>query len=382
MARIFLSHSSKDNAAAIALRDWIIAGGWDDHPFLDLDPERGIAAGERWERTLHEAADRCEAVLFLVSRDWLKSDWCVKEFNLAQKLNKCLFGVLIDDLPLSDLPASLTTAWQVVNLASGNDHILFRTDLPDLSKEEHVTFSRSGLTRLKAGLDKAGLDPRFFAWPPENDPDRPPYPGLRPVEAEDAGIFFGREAPTVVALDRLRGLREAAPPRLLVILGASGAGKSFLRAGLLPRLERDDANFLPLPIIRPETAVITGKSGLISSLQEALKDHGLALNRADIANSVDAGATELLPLLDRLAEKARAPDISGGARPAPPSLVLSIDQAEELFLAEGAGEAQSFLALVKDLVLAGVPNLMVLFTIRSDSYERLQTAKAQQVSSN
>jgi hypothetical protein len=212
LARIFLSHSSKDNAAAIALSDWIIAGGWDEHPFLDLDPERGIAAGERWERALYEAADRCEVVLFLVSRDWLKSDWCLKEFNLAQKLNKQLFGIVIDDLPLSKLPTTLTTTRQVINLASGHDHILLRADLPDLSKEEHVTFSRSGLARLKAGLDKAGLDPRFFAWPQENEPDRAPYPGLRPLEAGDAGIFFGREAPTIIALDRLRGLREAAPP--------------------------------------------------------------------------------------------------------------------------------------------------------------------------
>ena len=214
MARIFLSHSSKNNAAAIALRDWIVAGGWDEHPFLDLDPERGIAAGERWERALHQEAERCEVVLFLVSREWLKSDWCLKEFNLAQKLNKRLFDVLIDDLPLADLPTTLTTIWQIVNLASGNDHKLYRANLPDLSKEEHVTFSRSGLARLKAGLDKAGLDPRFFAWPPESETDRSPYPGLRPLEAEDAGIFFGREAPTVVALDRLRGLREVAPPRL------------------------------------------------------------------------------------------------------------------------------------------------------------------------
>ena len=54
-----------------------------------------------------------------------------------------------------------------------------------------------------------------------------------------------------------------APPRLLVILGASGAGKSsFLRAGLLPRLERDDRNFLPLPIVRPERAALTGETGL------------------------------------------------------------------------------------------------------------------------
>jgi hypothetical protein len=99
----------------------------------------------------------------------------------------------------------------------------------------------------------AGLDPKHFAWPPASDPNRPPYRGLRPLEAEDAGIFFGRDAPVIEALDRLRGLREAGPPRLLVILGASGAGKSsFLRAGLVPRLKRDDRHYLPLPIIRPE----------------------------------------------------------------------------------------------------------------------------------
>ena len=51
MSRIFLSHSSKDNFEAIAVRDWLATEGWDD-VFIDLDPERGIAAGERWERAL------------------------------------------------------------------------------------------------------------------------------------------------------------------------------------------------------------------------------------------------------------------------------------------------------------------------------------------
>ena len=67
------------------------------------------------------------------------------------------------------------------------------------------------MQRLKHGLEEAGLDPKYFAWPPQNDPNRPPYRGLRPLEAEDAGIFFGRDGPIVEALDRLRGLRE--PPR-------------------------------------------------------------------------------------------------------------------------------------------------------------------------
>lgn len=70
VSRIFISHSSRNNAEARAIRDWLISNGWDDY-FLDLDPERGIVAGQRWERALHEAANRCPAVLFLVSAAWL-----------------------------------------------------------------------------------------------------------------------------------------------------------------------------------------------------------------------------------------------------------------------------------------------------------------------
>jgi hypothetical protein len=53
-----LSHSSANNADAVALRDWLKSEGWDD-VFLDIDPQRGISAGERWERALNEAASRC-----------------------------------------------------------------------------------------------------------------------------------------------------------------------------------------------------------------------------------------------------------------------------------------------------------------------------------
>ena len=147
--------------------------------------------------------------------------------------------------------------------------------------------------------------PAIFAWPPENDPNRPPYRGLRPLEAEDAGIFFGRDAPIVEALDRLRGLRETTPPRLLVILGASGAGKSsFLRAGLFPRLKRDDRNFLPLPVIRPERAAINGETGLLSALEAAFAAAKIPIARADLRAIIQAGAAKLKPLLQALADKA------------------------------------------------------------------------------
>lgn len=370
MSRIFLSHSSTDNAHAIAMRDWLAQEGWDD-VFLDLDADRGIVAGDRWERRLHEAANRCEAVIFLVSSAWLKSEWCLREFHLAEKLNKRIFSVVIGKLKKADLPADVTRTWQFVDLAQGQDHDLFRVMLPD-GEESHVTCSRSGLARLRNGLTRSGLDPRFFAWPPEGDRDRPPYRGMRPMEAEDAGIFFGREAPTIEALDRLRGLSEAAPPRLFVILGASGAGKSsFLRAGLWPRLQRDDRFFLPLPIVRPERAVQSGETGLIQSIEQACRGRAVKRSRAEIRKALEAGVATAAQLLAELAQAAKPADSE-----AAPTLVLAVDQAEELFQAAGRAESEAFLRLLAGLAMAATPRCIIVFTIRSDAYEPLQTAKA------
>ena len=358
------------------MRDWLEHEGWKDEIFLDLDPNRGIAAGERWERALHEAANRCEAVLFLVSKAWLGSGWCLKEFHLAHGLNKQLFGVLIEDLPLDKLPEELAGTWQIARLAAGRDHVMLRAVLPVTHQETHVHFSAEGLQRLKHGLAEAGLEAKYFAWPPASDPNRPPYRGLRPLEAEDAGIFFGRDAPIIEALDWLRGLLATTPPRLLVILGASGSGKSsFLRAGFLPRLKRDDRTFFPLPIIRPERAAISGETGLLRALEGAFEVAGITVTRADLRAAIQAGATKLKPLLQALADKATPAASDTSAKPKAPALILSIDQAEELFLAEAQDEAQPFLALVRDLLNEDVPAIIAVFTIRSDNYERLQLAK-------
>ena len=122
MARIFFSHSSANNAEAIALRDWLVSHGWDDL-FLDLDPEKGLKAGERWQAALKQAAERCELVIFLVSPDWAASKWCLAEFLLAKNLNKRIFGVIVESTPLSDVPIEMTTEWQLVDLTAGKrDH--------------------------------------------------------------------------------------------------------------------------------------------------------------------------------------------------------------------------------------------------------------------
>ena len=195
MSKIFLSHSSHDNFEAVAMRDWLASEGWDD-VFLDLDPNRGIAAGERWENALHVAANRCEAVLFLVSAKWLESRWCLKEYNLARALNKKLFAVIIDvTTKLDDLPPDLQGTWQVINLVAGQDGKTRVARLPGSHEEGNVVFSQDGLRRLKRGLEMAGLDPKFFAWPPAAEPDRPPYRGLKPLEVRQLFAYmFGKHS--------------------------------------------------------------------------------------------------------------------------------------------------------------------------------------------
>ena len=227
MARLFISHSSANNAAALALRDWLHEQGFQNDVFLDIDPERGLVPGMRWQQALKAAADRCEAVLFLVSPAWLDSKWCLAEFLLAKSLHKCIFGLMIEPVPIERLPVEMTSEWQLCELV-GEDR--FRTFEVDVGRaQQQVAFREAGLELLRRGLQRAGLDAHSFPWPPPTEPQRAPYPGLRALEPQDAAIFFGRDAMIVRGLDRIRGLVESGVEKLLVVLGSSGSGKSSLR---------------------------------------------------------------------------------------------------------------------------------------------------------
>ena len=112
-------------------------------------------------------------------------------------------------------------------------------------------------------------------------------------------------------------------------------------------------------------------------MEKALKEVGLLRTRADIRKAIESGAASVAPLLEDLV-KARTATQTDDRKHKPPTLVLSIDQAEELFHAEGGEEARALLDLLRELVAHDNPALIALFTIRSDSYERLQTAQTLQ----
>ncbi|WP_280217210.1 NACHT and WD repeat domain-containing protein [Nocardia neocaledoniensis] len=141
------------------------------------------------------------------------------------------------------------------------------------------------------------------------DGDTCPYPGLRAFRADERALFFGREQATTEFVDLVR-----AATGIVVLIGASGAGKSsLLAAGLRPALD------LPSATITPGAAPLA------------------ALAAVDTAEP----------------------------------RVLIVDQFEELFtLCDDEAERTSFLTALADLTTRAADPLTVVLALRADFYER------------
>ena len=343
MSAIFVSHSSKDQAATAAMQQWLQAQGHQSI-FLDFDPADGIPAGVSWEQELYQRLRGCRAVIALLSDNWLRSRWCFTEVTQARALGKAVFPARVAACDASGV-------------------------LPDIQHIDLTADEGAGYRRLEEGLKRAGLDPReMFHW----DADRPPYPGLLAFQEQDAAIFFGREDEISDALDTLNRLRRQGGGRLVLFLGASGSGKSSLvRAGLLPRLRRDVDNWLPLPPFRPQEKPL---DELAMALAESLKSGGDARSWQDLRSELQRAAGAEPPDGSALIDLARDLQIAAGRREA--TVLLIVDQTEEL-LGYGRGEeADRFLRLLRAALEAGGARLMALATMRSDFLGEFQTQRS------
>ncbi|MFD9038549.1 nSTAND1 domain-containing NTPase [Streptomyces bottropensis] len=101
--------------------------------------------------------------------------------------------------------------------------------------------------------------------PPTDWPrDRVPYPGLDAFAEDEAAVFFGREAQSEDLTHRLHVPQDRPADRFLVLVGASGSGKSSLvRAGVIPRLR--SRRWLVIPAFSPGPNPLAALASAIST---------------------------------------------------------------------------------------------------------------------
>lgn len=343
MSAIFISHSSKDNLFCQKLINWLDELGHRS-VFLDFDENSGIAGGQDWEQKLYKELRVCSAMIVVCTEDLMNSKWCFAEITHARSLGKQIFPIQIAPCDIN----SILSNTQVIDF---------------INLEETVAFER-----LKQGIIKAGIDAKDpYAW----DGSRPPYPGLLAFQEEDAAIFFGREKEIREGLDVLTSTHRYGGSGLIMVLGASGSGKSSLvRAGIIPRLKRDPERWLVLNPIQPgedpfrELAKALKKAFQNFAKEEYSIDELYGQLQSDLQLAKDSSKDlESKPqfknydVFDKLHEAA---DLANA------SILFTIDQFEELLDRPEEHLGTQFLYFLKSMLHKKESKLIVLGTMRSD----------------
>jgi TIR domain/AAA ATPase domain len=354
---LFISHNSGDERVAEELLHRALGRGYSSKQvFLDSDPGSGFAAGELWEVAMQEKLRQTRAMIVICSPNWLRSKWCFIELGYARAMSISIFPVIAEPCDVRDTLGTL----QAIDLTAATD----------------PAGREAAFGRLWTALDNLRLGPmEDLPWPPPGITDACPFPGLSCFDEQYAPVFFGREQERDAILQRLKAMRGSGVPRLLMIVGGSGSGKSsVLRAGVLPRL-RD-------PTGRREWIVLsTLRYGAISN-----DDVSLLARLAEIVAGAFPAGTPGAPGWTSLREAFESTDVETAARKLievtlelgqclgvanaggdqGPTVVLAIDQFEELLIARSHPSAAGFLRFLRTLLSRSNGRLLVVGTMRSD----------------
>lgn len=102
MSAIFISHSSRDNEFCIKLMAWLDDLGHRS-VFLDIDGSSGIAAGYNWEQKLYQELRSCRAVIVVCTENLMGSKWCFAEITQARSLGKHIFPIKIAECEIDSV---------------------------------------------------------------------------------------------------------------------------------------------------------------------------------------------------------------------------------------------------------------------------------------
>jgi formylglycine-generating enzyme required for sulfatase activity len=379
VAALFVSHASRDDAQASVLEAWLLANGFSD---IFIDHQR-IAGGDKWREALRASVGACRVVVCIVTENWLASHECFSEFGAAWYMGKRIIPLfLLPPTPSLGEEAKTRLAKVRAEDQGLNLNSCLRPDRAlDLEADPNVASRLKIGLRAAGAISQVGLDPEAFAIDRRLRPT--PFPGLASFgdDDADAALFYGRSREIAETLEELRKVRAERDLRPFVILGASGAGKSsLLRAGIIPRLRREAPAWLPLRAFRPggdpllnfaealsQTLADFGKVEAHGVIRDRLFDAWSKAERGEKRDLTAAGLATLETVLEAEGNKLRE---SAGRATA--SILISVDQAEEMARAEGdSGEALA--DYLRVALAAATSSWQLAFTIRTDSFPELQS---------
>src|SRR5258705_1591440 len=190
-----------------------------------------------------------------------------------------------------------------------------------------------------------------------------PFPGLRPFETDEYGLFFGREGQSDALIERLQR------SHFLAVVGTSGSGKSSLvRAGLLPALRggmmAGAGSGWRIAIMRPGSDPIGNLAGALAE-KDVLLEAGGGLPPAEAEAVIEATLRRGSLGLVEAAPQARLQDHE--------KLLVVVDQFEELFRFRAArslfsprDDASAFLKLLLEAAQQRELSIFIVPTMRSD----------------
>lgn len=104
MENIFICYSRTEQNFALELKETLEKTG--KEAWIDL---KHLPASSIWRKEIEEAITGSIAFIYLVSENSLRSDYCQKEFEYAQRLNKRIFPILLPGMTDKDVPESISS---------------------------------------------------------------------------------------------------------------------------------------------------------------------------------------------------------------------------------------------------------------------------------
>jgi WD40 repeat protein len=240
----------------------------------------------------------------------------------------------------------------------------FRT-FGETARRQSRTVSGDGQGRSLGARD-IGLRPHWA--------DGCPYRGLLPFDQAHAGVFYGRERLTTELVAKLAG--RLGGPAMVIVSGASGAGKSsLLHAGLLPALATGSqlagSDSWPRVVMTPTGDPLTELAACLA----ALAGGDAAAIRSRLAADPDRAHVTIEQAVFAGSTRNGARRQADGT---PGRLVIVVDQFEEVFTLVPGRDDSSQQAFIAALCAAatqpsgprGEPAALVIIAVRGDFWAR------------